>query len=823
MGEVYRADDLTLGQPVALKFLPDEASRDEELLERFRSEVRIARKVSHPNVCRVYDVGEVEGTTFLTMEYVDGEDLASLLRRIGRLPSDKALEMARQLCAGLSAAHAKGIIHRDLKPANIMLDGRGQVIVTDFGLAAVAEQVEGAEVRSGTPAYMAPEQLAGKEVTERSDIYSLGLVLYEVFTGKRAFSADSLAELVRTRSESQISRPTSLVKDLDPLIERVILRCLETEPADRPPNALAVAAALPGGDPLAAALAAGETPSPAMVAAAGETGALKPRTAVLCFAAAVVALLLAAICTNQFSALERMPLEQSPEVLKQRARDVITRLGYDAHPVDSQDNLDFDDEMVRYVERNDSRPDWNSLLRQRPTLLLYSYRQSPQYMVPNGFNGGQLTPGIVTWDDPPPIISGMINVMLDPEGRLVEFHAIPPEVDSTPPNGAAPDWNTVFSAAGLDPAQFQAATPTWNSLASADDRAAWTGKWPGTDKPLRIEAAAWRGKIVFFQVISPWTRPTRMHPFQYTRGEKIVDIILACVGLALSLAALYFARQNYLAGRGDPAGATRLALFIFAVDMLVWLFLGHFVPKNDVLLLLMLSISTALFVSAFAWVTYMALEPIVRKLWPHSIIGWTRLLSGKLHDPRVGADLLIGVVLGLGWVLIYQVQFWTKIHFGAMPPAFPTNYLMGFRQAVGTFLVQVPGSILGTFFFFGLLVTLRRLLRNPWLVGAAFVALWVGLKILSSRHPWVELPTQVLIYSVAAFACMRFGLLALAAAVFVADVLLNSPLSFDFSRWYAGTTIWVPLAVLALAAWSFRSALAGQKPWPSEAKANGAS
>src|ERR1035438_1134471 len=224
MGEVYRADDLTLGQPVALKFLPEEAAQDPALLERFRGEVRIARKVSHPNVCRVYDVGEVDGQTYFTMEYVDGEDLASLLRRIGRLPNDKALDIARQLCAGLAAAQAKGVLHRDLKPANIMLDGRGQAIITDFGLAALTNQVPGAEVRSGTPACMAPEQFAGKEVTEKSDLYSLGLVLYEVFTGKRAFSAENLSDLVRSRASGVISRPSSFVKDLDPLVERIILR-----------------------------------------------------------------------------------------------------------------------------------------------------------------------------------------------------------------------------------------------------------------------------------------------------------------------------------------------------------------------------------------------------------------------------------------------------------------------------------------------------------------------------------------------------------------------------------------------------------------------
>src|SRR6201993_419278 len=283
MGEVYRADDRTLGQAVAIKFLPEEATSHEGMLERFKNEVRIARRVSHPNVCRVYDVGEVEGATFFTMEYVDGEDLASLLRRIGRLPQDKAVEIARQICAGLAAAHAKGVLHRDLKPANIMLDGRGQVVITDFGLAGVADDIRGPEVRSGTPAYMSPEQLSGKEVTMRSDIYALGLVLYEVFTGKRAFAEGPA--LVRARGDRTPSRPSLVVKDLDPIVEKVILRCLETEPSSRPGTALAVAAALTGGDPLAAALAAGETPSPPLVAASGEKAGLRPPIALAFFSA----------------------------------------------------------------------------------------------------------------------------------------------------------------------------------------------------------------------------------------------------------------------------------------------------------------------------------------------------------------------------------------------------------------------------------------------------------------------------------------------------------------------------------------------------------
>jgi serine/threonine protein kinase len=237
MGEVYRAHDLKLDQPVALKFLP-EAARDNRRLEFFRNEVRIARQISHRNVCRVYDLGEIEGAPFISMEYVDGEDLGSLLRRIGRLPGDKAVEFARRLCAGLAAAHEKGVLHRDLKPANIMIDGRGQVLIMDFGLAAVADAIAGGDIRSGTPAYMSPEQKDGREVTVRSDIYSLGLVLAEMFTGQRA-----LKDL----------RLSTVVRDVDPAVEKVIERCLDPNPSRRPASALDVARALPGGDPLAEA------------------------------------------------------------------------------------------------------------------------------------------------------------------------------------------------------------------------------------------------------------------------------------------------------------------------------------------------------------------------------------------------------------------------------------------------------------------------------------------------------------------------------------------------------------------------------------------
>ena len=237
MGEVYRAEDFKLGQAVALKFLPKAARYDDVSLALLADEVRIARAISHSNVCRVYDVGEADGQHFLSMEYIDGEDLGSLLRRVDRLPRAKAADIARQLCEGLAAVHEQGVLHRDLKPSNVMIDGDGHARLTDFGLAAAA----GADARGGTPAYMAPEQVDG-EVSVKSDLYALGLVLYELTTGQPAFQARNPSE--RLHKETAPRPPSELVDDVDPVTDRVILQCLEKDPDSRPASARAVAVAL---------------------------------------------------------------------------------------------------------------------------------------------------------------------------------------------------------------------------------------------------------------------------------------------------------------------------------------------------------------------------------------------------------------------------------------------------------------------------------------------------------------------------------------------------------------------------------------------------
>ncbi len=471
MGEVYCASDLTLDQTVALKFLPEGMADNPAMLARFHSEVRIARQISHPNVCRVYDIGEVDGQLFLSMEYVGGEDLGSLLRRIGRLPPDKAVEFARRLCAGLAAAHDKGVVHRDLKPANIMIDGEGKVVIMDFGLAALSDQVHGLEIKAGTPAYMSPEQLAGLEVTVRSDIYALGLVLYEMFTGKRAFECATLAELMQRQYQTRPVSISSVVKDIDPSVESVIGRCLAPDPKQRPASALAVAAALPGGDPLAAALAAGETPSPELVAASGKTTGMRPRWAVLCGVAVLAGMVAAAVMGEYVRVVSVAPMELPPDALEVKAREYAGAFGYTEKPLDTAQGFIYDKDYLNYLDKQVKTPNrWARLSGTEPPAIVFWYRQGPRYLKSLGSPMGQ-----ITMDDPPPEISGMIGMQLDPRGRMIAFTAVPPQVDTSPPATVPADWKPLFAAAGLDPSQFKPVPAQWTPLAIADERTAWLG------------------------------------------------------------------------------------------------------------------------------------------------------------------------------------------------------------------------------------------------------------------------------------------------------------------------------------------------------------
>ncbi|HEX2666495.1 MAG TPA: hypothetical protein VHM93_26945, partial [Candidatus Acidoferrum sp.] len=378
------------------------------------------------------------------------------------------------------------------------------------------------------------------------------------------------------------------------------------------------------------------------------------------------------------------------------------------------------------------------------------------------------------------------------------------------------DWLPLFTAAGLDLAQFHTAEPVWDSLASADTRAAWEGVWPGTSRPLHVEAAARRGKAVYFSLIGPWTKPTRMNQEEQTRAGKTSQVIGLFIAFVIFVAGLFLAYRNYLRGKVDRQGALRLASLVFALEISICLFRSHFVPTMDMLGLMILALSTALFVSSCLWVLYLALEPYVRRNWPQTIISWTRFHTGGFRDPLVGRDLLFGVLLGMFWLLVFTLYGSFMIRLGDPPNLTNPEFLQGTREAVALALVTVVSSIRTTLVFFFLIVLLRVFVRNRWVAAAIFVLLFTLTKVLGSDHPLIDTPVWLVIYGVAAFAVVRFGLVALAMAVLTVDVLLNVPVTLDFSNWYALRTVCVLLSVAAVAAWGFYTSLGGQRLWKDE-------
>ena len=555
-----------------------------------------------------------------------------------------------------------------------------------------------------------------------------------------------------------------------------------------------------------------------------------------CLAGVLLGLVGVVSLSIHFSALEKMGLELTPEVLTEKSREMIAQIGYAGRPADSTHSLSYDEDFQKYVEKNDKPPHWNAVLAARPSLLRYWYRQSPDAMVANGFRNDLLTPGIVTADDPPTVLSGMINLELDPQGRLTYFQAIPPqkipEESETPQNGepkkeaaaspvqsapASYDWNILFNAAGLDPSKLQPTKPAWNSLAEADTRAAWTGTWPGTTRPLRVEAASFQGKPVFFYLIGSWTKPDRM---KSTEKESIGQKISHAFGLlllsSLLLGSGLLARRNYLRGRGDREGSFRLALVMFALEMGLFFCRSHFTTIGDFLGLCIVATATALFIGGVTWMLYMAVEPWVRRHWPQAIISWSRLLSGQPRDSLVGRDILFGVLLGVLWLFVFQIRSIPEMRMGASPDLFSTEVLMGGREALGAWLAQVPDSIQGTLVFFFVLFGLKVLLRKEWIAAIAFIAIFALPRGLPSNYMPVELPTQIIVYAIAVLIVLRFGFVSLACAIFTVDLVANIPFSADLSTWYMTTSILGLLSVVALAGWGFYHSLGGEPLWQLE-------
>lgn len=797
MGEVYRADDLKLGQTVALKFLPAALAAEPARLSRFLNEVRLARQVTHPNVCRVHDIGDTDGLHFLSMEYVDGEDLASLLRRIGRLPKEKAAEIARQICAGLGAAHERGVLHRDLKPANVMIDGRGRARLTDFGLAVSGEQDR--REMAGTPAYMAPEQFGGRGASEQSDLYALGLVLYELFTGKRAFEGKSVSEMARLHRQTEPPEPSTVVPDLEPAVEHAILHCLVKDPSKRPASAASVAAELSGGDPLGAVLAAGETPAPELVAAAGTAGTLKPAIALALFAFVLAGLLAALAVAERLTLLRQVPLAVPPDVLRYRARELLSRLNV---PVGGHEasGFTYDEPLVDWISRHAAVPADAPIMR-------FWFRSSFTPIRQPLF-------GRIGEYDPPLASPGEAVVWLDTEGRLVEVRSLPTASDPA----MDPDWRAVLTAAALDPASAEPSEPTSIPPAFADGRAAWAMVHPRLGIPVRVEGASHRGRLVSFRVLGPWV--AQREETELSAAARRGDRVLTVLFFIMLPTALVLAARNLRLGRGDRRGALRLALFAFLARFTAWL-LSHppaALFTDDRLLVAVLG--RCLYSAAFLWLLYIAIEPPVRRRWPDTLISWQRLLGGRWRDPRVGRDVLVGVACAVAMGLVWAAGRLVPALWGeaTVPVMAELGMLGGAAPALSYLLLTAVNSVAGCLFFTVLLLLARAVFRHVALAAGLVLFVMMAALAMSQGARHLSEAAGALVAMALVLALMsRFGLLAVVVSTFVlGGGSLAIPATLHFSEWYGQAALTWMTTMLGLASFGAYTSLGSRsllKSW----------
>lgn len=863
MGEVYRAEDLRLEQTVALKFLPRDLADEPDWLERMHGEVRLAREIAHRNVSRVYDVGEFEGDRFLSMEFVDGEDLASLLRRIGRVNPEKAAEIGRQLCAGVAAAHERGVLHRDLKPANVMIDGRGAVRIMDFGLAIRSEEGAGEIGTAGTPAYMAPEQWAGRDVTRATDIYALGLILFELFTGRQAArSALANGETTpdafrRWHTSGSFTDLSSASADLDPTVESVIFRCLERDPRRRPTSALAVSAALPGGDPLAAALAAGETPSPEVVAAAGRVDRMKLALALPLFIAMVLGAALILLLPSPNRPWSSVDLAKRPEVLHDRAEAIAARLGRPTEGAFTAGGFSPNNDLLRWVQREAAPETRGTRLAKDPIpALMYVLRASPSALVADNAYGR------VTLDDPPSIVAGMTTVALDPQGRLVRFLAVPAEVvpefvpdgDTEGPIDAAPRDATVeatlltlFEEAELDRVAFEPTAPLLRPAVFADRRLAWIERTPVVqDLPRRIEVALLDGAAVSFSIVGPWIRAPDSQRTEASvdrssattssesepraapgsSAERIAGWTTLIVAVVIMGAVLVLAIRHARGGRGDRRGAISIALFVFVVAVLRWSCLTDVsLSPRFVNAFFVSGVALGLFSGALAWSFYMALEPYLRRFWPQSMITWVRLLQGRFRDPLLGRDLLVGSVAGVGLLvvpllvvhvasLIDASEGGQDAHALAVQPidSWVTPWLYAFsgvRRSVGLVLLAIQSAVVAPLSLFVTMFLLRIVLRKAWIATLAFGLAHTALFTVMASSPATGAVIGAASSAIILLVMVRFGLVATLGMQFIAVIIAVFPVTSDVSSWYFGVGLQGLVVALALTAWAFWNAVAG--------------
>jgi hypothetical protein len=494
-------------------------------------------------------------------------------------------------------------------------------------------------------------------------------------------------------------------------------------------------------------------------------------------------------------------------VLENAAKELIAELGYDDPPRDSlfgfRPNAHFLDHL-----REEAREggDYEAVGEVQPAALRFIYRQSPELLTPSN------TGGYLVWNDEPPHVTpGMIRVELDADGRLAGLSVVPTPIEDEV--AAEPDWNLLLDAAGFDPATLTPVAPTRIPPVFADTRAAWEGVYSDAPEiPVRLEAAAYRGKPVAFEIVEPWTP---LPGVRTDAGEPgFGGIVGGAMFLLILLLAALVAARNVRLGRGDRRTALRFGLYLAGVRML-WLVNAHHVPSEDEIGIILANGAWATWRLCLVYVLYLAVEPYARRVWPHMLTSWVRLARGNLADPRVGRDLLLGLVGGGVFFTVARVSAIVVEASGltSVPPEVSEMQAEALRGFRGAFLSLVAGhteSMLTILSLVMLLLFLRMILRKTWI---AIVAFWVLAMIGGSPEEMpfaIHLVTGTILVALQLAILFRVGFLAYIAAFTIAGMLEALPLTFAFTSWYGTVTPLALIVVLGMGIWGFWTSLAGR-------------
>lgn len=847
MGEVYRAEDQRLGQEVALKFLPAHWVGNQARMEAFYQEVRLARSVSHPSVCRVYDIQEFAGEPFLTMEFVDGMTLEDTLARNAGHPIPEARRWAAQLCEALLAVHANGVLHGDLKPANVLVDTQGDLHLTDFGIASDDGEREAGDATptAGTPAYMAPEQLAGDPATVRSDLYALGLVLWEILYGEKAHAAEWSA------SEEE---------DEDPLRQQ-LHRLLSRNPKDRPEDGIGMFAALTGRDPLALAESLGTTPSPEILEASAEPRVLGRRGAFLCLVGVLLGVLFVAWANTHLVGRTVLGSMWTPGELRAQATSIVERMGMPGEPVHRAEGFAGPRLLPRSLGDEGFDAGWTLGAPDRVDGS-YWFRASAEELLPIEPGAGFGGPLRTRFEDPPPLGGDGLRMLLSTEGELLYLDTtVSGGVLGEPRarlQGDEPgfDWDLLLAETGIDADRLAQTDAELEPPRFADQRIAWevlpeiggTPGGPAGDGRTRIEAAARNGVPVLFVVLH---REGAVGP-----GDEVVDgggtldgdatalgsdggstgpdvdaasaiveggpelsfLIATWLFILMNLAAIGVAWRNTRLGRVNMRGATRLASLVLVISMLVWLFgATHARTLEGKIGRLLNEFGTSGTLAAMVWCWHLGLEPYVRRIRPRAMITWSRLMRGRFRDPFVGQSMLIGAAVGVVLAIVFVIEdTWlldSEDSRFAGPGLGTLTDLLSARAFLSSLLIGPLSAVLTATRTLMYLVIARALVRREIPAIVLTFALLVGEGALYHPEPiWGVWTAGVVHGGLLLWVLVRYGMTAACTAYLVYDLLLAMPVVLDPSPWYARASLPVALGVIGLALHAYRLVPSQRRP-----------